>query len=412
MFERTLFFPLFVFIWTIFIQIPFSLLNLISKLFEVINFSFINFMLFGIERIDNFDFNQLNTSIYFKIFAIVSLFLFIFILLFVFLKWSINKGLRSKNYSFLSRLKHIISYFVLLLLTPIIIFSSLLLLNNFFEIILKSFEIKANLANSIFMSLLPYKMSSSDWLYLANLEYAAPTIGMFLSFPGSSAAILFFPALIGIWSFKTLASAIVRVSMQTFQMLVLFSVSPFIYATMIYDNAYRFKIWKNLFIRNVLTIMCFIIGLRLFEFYVLIINKWDLRSFQGIFDKNIIISLFIIGGLIASTQLNKLVYKFTNQNYKLKQHFVQTQDLFKNAKHFVTNKHENSVENLQNLNNEPKYQFNKKQAFPELNLDLFAKYNNQFNIEWNIENKEYKTPKLDFQDHKFFKMYKEINATT
>ncbi|SYV91842.1 Uncharacterised protein, partial [Mesomycoplasma hyorhinis] len=44
-------------------------------------------MLFGIEKIENFDFNKLNTSIYFKLFAIVSLFLFIFILLFVFVKW-------------------------------------------------------------------------------------------------------------------------------------------------------------------------------------------------------------------------------------------------------------------------------------------------------------------------------------
>lgn len=412
MFERTLFFPLFVFIWTIFIQIPFSLLSLVSKLFEVVNFSFINFMLFGIEKIENFDFNKLNTSIYFKLFAIVSLFLFIFILLFVFVKWSIHKGIQNKNYSFLARLKHIISYFVLLLLTPIIIFSALLVLNNFFEIILRSFDVKSNLANNIFMSLIPYRILRPDWLFLANQEYSTPSFGMFLAFPGSSAVILFFPALIGMWSFKIMATSIVRVSMQTFQMLVLFSVSPIIFSTMIYDNGRKFKIWKNLFIRNVLTIMCFVLGIKLFEFYVLIINKWNLRHFYGIFDKNIITSLFIIGGLLGATQLNKLVYKFTNQNYKLKEHFVQTQDVFKNAKNFITNKTENIAENQQNVNNEQKNKYKPQQTLPELNLDLFAKYNNQFNVEWNIENKDYKIPKLDFQDHKFFKMYKEINATT
>ncbi|CRH25385.1 Uncharacterised protein [Chlamydia trachomatis] len=91
--------------------------------------------------------------------------------------------------------------------------------------------------------------------------------------------------------------------------------------------------------------------------------------------------MFIIGGLLGATQLNKLVYKFTNQNYKLKEHFVQTQDVFKNAKNFITNKTENIAENQQNVNNEQKNKYKPQQTLPELNLDLFAKYNNQFNVE-------------------------------
>ncbi|MBN3534786.1 hypothetical protein JV122_02260 [Mycoplasma procyoni] len=302
-------------------------------------------MLFG--KSDKFiKLDQVRIPIILQAFLVINVIVFISLILFVILRWSYRKIKATKNTSLVSSIRSFLPSIILIFIFPILCLIVLFFITSIFDVAILSFKGTNNFGEALFISLKPDFIDQDIWANLAdNSKFSPVEQGTYSTMPVSAAELIFFPSVIGFSLLVVMSKTLVKLANYTFQYVLLFSVSPFVFSSLIVDQGQRFRKWGRYFATRLLGIFILLFNLYFFTFFAKVINQWVFSLVDlSYFTRMTLMAILIIGGAKSLEKATKIILRIIGIETKTKEMMVENKNLMKEYFSFMTKNKQYKIE--------------------------------------------------------------------
>ncbi|UWD33919.1 hypothetical protein NX772_02295 [Mesomycoplasma molare] len=235
-------------------------------------------------------------------------------------------------------LQKMIPALILIFGIPLLSFVVINIFNTFFNIFTISINNNQNISHNIFLSLKPQEIDLKTWKDLTiDNSFGIIPFEEYTKINISSSELLFFPSIVGITLLSIFIKNAIYLSNKTFQYFFLFLISPFVFSTMLFDGGKRFNNWNKMYFSKLISIFVYILGLKIFSFYSVIINN----SINGIdniynFTKLSLFSILLIGGAYSISKFVKMISNLLGESHTFRSTLIENKLIYENIKEIMS----------------------------------------------------------------------------